>query len=734
LRSWCLHAGAAVAEAHAYAAEGSMTYGALADWLRAEPVAARLGRLDPADVVELARLMPELLAGDSPAPEPLPEAEQRRRLFSAAMRAITSVGASVLLIADDLQWFDEASLQFVHYLLRARSDARVMVAATLRREDLDEAHPARDLIAGVQAFGRYTEIPLERLGHDETRLLADHVAGRALSDVEARLLYDESEGNPLFVVEAIRSGTEESPGAGMVVSPKVQAVITSRLARLSEAAAELIGAAAIIGRAFTTDLLAEAAGFDEHTFVGALDELWRRGLVRAQGPRSYDFSHDKIREAVGGSLAPARARRQHLLVAGALEAEHARGDESLAGRIASHYDAAGADKEAIEWHEAAARASQRLHADGDAVHALERALELAAGLAAGPARDALELRLLTALTAPLIAVDGYLSGRTTQIQHRALALAEALGVEPEPPLVRSLSLASVTRGDIDAARSFGAMLRARAERDGDGVLLVESAYVLGIASYWQGRLADALSHLQGAVAAYRPARRSEHLLRYGQDPDVVCRMREAHVLWLLGRDDAAHMLDAAVHVTQRSGHPYSVDAASFFAAIIALDRHDDERLREHCARFLSGQSVAAARQHRASAEAFAGFVDVLDGNVDEGIRCVRDAFARSRGGEAAAPGQTAFLARLLVEACARAARPDLTADAAGEALAASGSIRLWEAEIRRLRAGALRASGADRTQVEAELRGALDVSRIQEARSFETRILADLERSAAGTL
>jgi hypothetical protein len=48
----------------------------------------------------------------------------------------------------------------------------VLVAATARHEDLDQQHPLHDLIAGLQALERFTEIPLERLTREETVVLA----------------------------------------------------------------------------------------------------------------------------------------------------------------------------------------------------------------------------------------------------------------------------------------------------------------------------------------------------------------------------------------------------------------------------------------------------------------------------------------------------------------------------------------------------------------------------------
>jgi DNA-binding SARP family transcriptional activator len=85
LRSWCAHRGAAIAESRSYPAEGTMAYGTLVAWLRSEPLAAGLRRLAPAQLTELARLLPELLS-EAPglaAPERLAADEQRQRLFAA---------------------------------------------------------------------------------------------------------------------------------------------------------------------------------------------------------------------------------------------------------------------------------------------------------------------------------------------------------------------------------------------------------------------------------------------------------------------------------------------------------------------------------------------------------------------------------------------------------------------------------------------------------------------------
>ena len=131
LRSWCAHRGVLTAEARSYLAEGALAYGPVVAWLRSEALAARRGRVDRRHLSELGRLLPELAHehGLDP-PEPLPESEQRQRLFDALVRAIRAPDAPLLLVADDIHWADPETLQFLHYLLRSEPDAPLLVAAT----------------------------------------------------------------------------------------------------------------------------------------------------------------------------------------------------------------------------------------------------------------------------------------------------------------------------------------------------------------------------------------------------------------------------------------------------------------------------------------------------------------------------------------------------------------------------------------------------------------------------
>jgi DNA-binding SARP family transcriptional activator len=678
-RAWCAHEGASTAEARSYAAEGELAYGTVTAWLRSPAMRESVRRLERDRLTHLVRLLPELLdeLPDLPRREPLSDSDQRHALFDAVAHAILDAGRPFLLIAEDAHWSDRESLQLLHYLVRVANDARLLVVATARREEVDPDAPLADLVRGVAALDRLTEIELARLSPADTAVLAQRLTGSTLADAAVETLWRETEGNPLFIVEALRAGWPD----GGAVTPKVQSVIESRLAQLSEPSRVLVGLVALIGRDFTVGLVVDVGEDDEDTLVRSLDELWRRRIIRERGGTAYDFSHDTIRAVAAAGVSPVRRRHHHGRIARALERAAGNQPGPLSAQIAAHHEQAGEASEASEWFARAAETAQELHANAEAVRLLRRARELLLTLPDSPERDRRELAILTALPAPMASVEGYLSRSLAAVHDRALGLSGALGTEPGAPLLWSLAFANLVREDFARAERFAGDLRDRGERDADDILVVEGACLLGIAEFWQANFEAARRHLDEAVARYRDDQRTEHLLRYGQDPGVVALARLGNTLWFLGDPaGASRCRDAALARAEEIGHPLTTSAALVFASLLALDNGDKARIRDHA------ESLVAlghdALQIRYVTAAFAGYVDVLDGRVSDGLTRIRRAIDEA-GPEPAAPGMRAVFGRVELAAYVAAGDRPGAADAAKRLLAMDGAARVWAAEARR---------------------------------------------------
>ncbi len=428
LLAWVERQNAATAVARCYASGGSLAYAPLAEWLRSPGLLANVRQLDGIWRSEAARLLPELLTDrpDLPSPGPMTEAWQRQRFFQALGRAVLGADAGQvdaghtaeaaglapprLLLLDDGQWCDRDTLDWLHFLIQANANVPLLVLATVRVEEVGEDHPLTVLRLALARHDLVQTLHLAPLNAVATSALAAELLGHTLAPAEAARLFQDTEGNPLFVVETVRAEMADgetrraaegvsqtgSPGAvsPAVLPPKVRAVIRRRLALLSPGAQALAQTAAVIGREFTFAVLARASGQDEAAVMQSLDELWRRQLVREQGLDAYDFSHDKIRAVAYAEISPVRRCAMHLRVAEVIAMMYASDLDAQSIQIAEHYKQAGKPQLAISYFRRAAAVAQRIYANAEAARLYQYLLtgDLSVSLSA-PETCALRLSL-----------------------------------------------------------------------------------------------------------------------------------------------------------------------------------------------------------------------------------------------------------------------------------------------------------------------------------------------------
>ena len=379
-----------VAWARCHAAEGALALAPLSELLRSEGLSAALSGLDPVWRGEVSRLLPELVVEGGEVPGPLMEGWERRRLFEALARVVL-MGQPLVVLIDDVQWCDRDSLEWLHFLLRFDGQAKLLLIATARAHDVPSNGALVELLGALRGEERLLEVELGPLDVVQTAELVRGMRGEAPSPCELGMLFDETEGNPLFVVEMVREGVGFGPAhevswrrSGAARLPaKLREVIAARLGQLEPADLELAGMAAVIGREFGFELLVCVSRWDEEGVLRGLDELWRRRIVREVGAGRYDFSHDKLREVAYEGLSLTRRRLLHRFAAEALEAQDTGDVSGVSGQLAFHYDRAGFAERAVGYYQRAAEEARALFAHAEAVGAYERALVLLDALPAG---------------------------------------------------------------------------------------------------------------------------------------------------------------------------------------------------------------------------------------------------------------------------------------------------------------------------------------------------------------
>jgi DNA-binding SARP family transcriptional activator len=370
LTQWVRRQGIRAAEAQCYPAEGNLPYAPAVAWLKAPGLREEQASLAPLWKKELGRLLPEQEAQETEASGG--GQWQRQRLFEALARGLLGTGAPRLLVLDDAQWSDHETLEFVHYLLRFDANAPLMILATARIEELEAQHPLNQLRLDLQSKEMGIEMELAPLDNLDLAQLARDLSSVELDAQQQAELSAESEGNPFFFVELLRSG--EAPDAARLPQ-SLRSVLARRLNQLSAPARDLVGSAAAIGREFNYRLLKNSSQMDEYTLVQALDELWSRRILKVQG-ETYQFSHGKLLEAAYETLTAARRWLCHRKIAEAMLAEAEGGWEVENAIVAGHFEKAGQYPQAIEQYRKAADAAQRVFANRDAISHLKRALVL----------------------------------------------------------------------------------------------------------------------------------------------------------------------------------------------------------------------------------------------------------------------------------------------------------------------------------------------------------------------
>ncbi|MBN2146897.1 MAG: tetratricopeptide repeat protein [Anaerolineales bacterium] len=446
--AWVARQGGIVGLAHCHPAGSSaVAYAPVIEWLHDRTLQGRVAALADVWLVEIARILPSLLA-ERPtlkSPGPLTESWQRTRLFEALAHAIlgSDHATPLLLFLDDLQWCDQETLDWLGYLLRFDARAPLMIVTSVRKYEIDRVHPLMAFWFALTRSGLLNEIPLGPLDRTETGMLAANVAGRVVDTRETNQIYTDTEGNPLFVVEMVRAGMaargmekhrnqetlepgylDETPisSTPAALPPKVRAVIQWRLAQLSPTAQALAQTAAVIGREFNLDVLVRASRQDEQGVMEGLEELWQRHLVRVQNGSIFDFTHNGIRVVAYDDTSPVRRRDVHLRVAQALEELHHDDLDALSIQIAGHYEQAGQPLPACAFYRRGASIAEGIYANTAAAQIYQHLLESELSVALpAPERCAVRLALAEVWRA---------TGRWNQaeaISQDALAEAEVLG-------------------------------------------------------------------------------------------------------------------------------------------------------------------------------------------------------------------------------------------------------------------------------------------------------------------
>jgi len=376
---------------------------ALSEYLRLYPddeLQYRLGR----SAADLARLLPEL-TDRAPTIEPQTRDTEsdRFRSFDALAVFLSELGANarVLLVLDDLQWADAATLLLLRHVARHTDPARVTMLATYRQQPESARTPFASTLVDLDREHRGAHVELTGLTEPEVAALLGSSDARAPE--LARVLCDETGGNPFFIHEVLRDVAERGSTLdpdGIAAPSRVRGVVAQRLGRLPTDANRVLDAASVIGREFDIDLLVAMTALGEDEMLDALDTAVHSGIIRElpTAVGRYAFAHALLRQTLYEGLTRTRRARLHHRVAEGIESQYADDLDPQLAVLAYHCAMAGGEADqskAVEYAWRAGNRSTRLLAFEDAGR--QYAAALRAIDAASPADESRRYDLLCAI-------------------------------------------------------------------------------------------------------------------------------------------------------------------------------------------------------------------------------------------------------------------------------------------------------------------------------------------------
>ncbi len=269
----------------------------------------------------------------------------------------------IVLCLEDIQWLDELTLEFLQYVLRDPDPCPFLLCLTCRWSNLEPLPKEIEKLIHSNEFAGALQIQLKNLPREEVGYLAASMLGEISIPRDAlQSLFRETGGQPLFVVEAIRTLVNadvvrqnvsgdwqwgEFPET--LLSNDFSEVLYRRIATLPAVQQRVLEYACVFLSDFSFELLAAVWRSDELELLDVLDDLIAEGLLTACGKDEdrYRFSQELCRRAIYDRMQYVRRRLLHREIGNALEkTEDA---EELTEELADHFAAAEEQDKAVKY-------------------------------------------------------------------------------------------------------------------------------------------------------------------------------------------------------------------------------------------------------------------------------------------------------------------------------------------------------------------------------------------------
>ena len=689
-------------------------------------------------------LMAALLSLESGVPPAVAElSPERKKVLTRQTLLGQAINISsrnpLLVVVEDLQWSDPSTVELLGQLIDQLDQLPILLLISSRDE----------FPTDWRAHTNTSEITLKHLDAEQIKAVATHVANdKPLPTEVMQQIIDKTDGVPLYVEELTKTviGSdllEEKPDGYLLTGPlralsipaTLQDSLLARLARLAPIK-EIAQNAAVIGREFNFDLLAEISSLPERSLDQALRQLEQAEIISRLSipPNSrFLFRHALVQDAAYESLLRRQRQRLHGDIAHAVLdrfPERARTEPEL---IAHHFTEAQQMKQAVDHWARAGHNALAACANAEAVGQLNKALTCLQHLPTGAQRDQREIEIRIALGAAYRATHGFSAQQAEQNFSRALALGEQFE-HPEKTIdaLRGLYAYHYINGELSTALAGGMQMLELGRRGNDSKLRMLGHWMIGGIRFWRGEFSQAQKDLEQASTLYNPVQHPGGTLADQIDPGVNTLLHMGWNLWFLGRpEEAKRMGDKSVAMARKLKQPFATSIALYWAASTRICSG-----HANAASVLMKDLISITDDHqihylRSCGRIIEGQIEVLSGKFEQGQQRIMQGLSEfaSQGAGLGLP----WVLIIPIDASIREGRLDQARSMLAKATAAAernGEYQ-WQAELLRLSGELILADSNQenpRHHAEKLFQQARQLARQQQALALELRAATSLAR------
>ncbi len=264
----------------------------------------------------------------------------------------------IMLFVDDLHFADTSSLKLFQNVARTIQESNLFLVGAYRQEAVTTTvdgtvHPLLDTLQRMNRDNLYQKIELKRLSKTDCSVLINSILGVDEDELVKRI-YEETEGNPFFILETLRLLINQKllikkddkwkfakNIKDIEIPPRIHDVLAHRIHILKEEERDILDCASVVGEEFSSDVIEVITGLNRLRVLKKLNNIERKYQLIHSFDGKFRFDHSKIREFLYQEIALELRKEYHSLIGEHLEETFREHFGEAVNELAYHYYRSG---------------------------------------------------------------------------------------------------------------------------------------------------------------------------------------------------------------------------------------------------------------------------------------------------------------------------------------------------------------------------------------------------------